>query len=292
MSRVLSHIRGHLDEELTLAALARVARFSPYHFHYVFRGIVGEGLGEYVRRLRLERAWHRLADGLLPVSEVARNAGYGSHEAFDRAFKAHFGLTPTEARRAGDANALGPPSDGRLPEALAARLQRLLQAEDEGSDLGVEIRHIEPIRVAAMRQLGPYREIGTLFEKLMAWAGRSRVLERRPRVLGLCYDDPEMTPEEECRYDACLALDPHQSVPHGSGVREILIQGGEYAVAVHRGPHCDLPQTYAVVCGHWCPRFGRELRDVPCIENYLNHPRNTPVEDLRTEVYVPLQAEI
>jgi AraC family transcriptional regulator len=111
------------------------------------------------------------------------------------------------------------------------------------------------------------------------------------RILGLCYDDPEMTRPENCRYDACLALDPAQSVPRVSGVNEILIQGGEYAVAVHRGQYCDLPQTYALVCGQWCPRFGREIRDVPCIENYLNHARDTPVEELRTEVYVPLQEE-
>jgi AraC family transcriptional regulator len=291
MSRVLSHIHGHLDEELTLAALARVACFSPYHFHYVFRGIVGEGLGEYLRRLRLERACHRLAVGRLPVSEVARDAGYGSHEAFDRAFKAHFGLTPTEARRAGEESAMRPPSDGRLPEALAARLQRILQPFEESSEPGVEVRRVEPVRVAAMRQVGPYREIGTLFEQLISWAGRSRMIGPKTRVLGLCYDDPEMTPEEECRYDACLALDPGQSVPPGSGVTEALIQGGEYAVAVHRGAYCDLPQTYSMVCGEWCPRSGRELRDVPCIENYLNHGRNTAARDLRTEIYVPLRAE-
>ena len=122
MLRVLDHIHGHLDEKLTLDGLARVACFSPYHFHYVFRGIVGESLGEYIRRLRLERAWHRLLDGARPVTEVALGAGYGSHEAFDRAFKAHFGLTPSDARRAGEVRALLPTIDGRLPEALADRL--------------------------------------------------------------------------------------------------------------------------------------------------------------------------
>ena len=291
MLRVLDHIHGHLDEELTLDGLARVACFSPYHFHYVFRGIVGESLGEYIRRLRLERAWHRLLDGARPVTEVALGAGYGSHEAFDRAFKTHFGLTPSDARRAGEVSALLPAIDGRLPEALTARLQRLLQTADDGLELGVEFRRIEPVRVAAMRHVGPYDQIGALFESLMAWAGRHRMVGRTTRVLGLCYDDPEMTPPELCRYDACLTLDSDQPVPPGSDISEILIQGGEYAVAVHRGQHCDLPHTYALVCGQWCPRSGREIRDVPCIENYLNHPRNTSVEDLRTEIYVPLEAE-
>jgi AraC family transcriptional regulator len=291
MFRVLDHIHTHVDEELTLDGLARVACFSPYHFHYVFRGIVGEGLGEYLRRMRLERAWHRLLDGSRTVAEVARDAGYGSHEAFDRAFRAQFGLTPSDARRASDVRATLAPADGRLAEALAARLQRILHPASDGSELGVATRRIEPMRVGAMRQVGPYSEIGALFEKLMGWAGRNRILGPKTRVLGLCYDDPEMTPPEKCRYDACLGLDPGQSVPADGGVNEILIQGGEYAVAVHRGQHCDLPQTYAMVCGRWCPEFGRELRDVPCIENYLNHARNTAAEDLRTEIYVPLQAE-
>lgn len=82
MLRVLDHIHRHLDEELTLEVLARVAAFSPYHFHYVFRGIVVEGLGEYLRRLRLERAWHRLLDGGRPVSELARDAGYVRTEVY------------------------------------------------------------------------------------------------------------------------------------------------------------------------------------------------------------------
>ncbi|HEX4589292.1 MAG TPA: AraC family transcriptional regulator, partial [Gemmataceae bacterium] len=58
--RVLVHIQQHLDEVLELEDLAGVAHFSPYHFHRVFRGMVGESVMEHVRRLRLERAAHRL----------------------------------------------------------------------------------------------------------------------------------------------------------------------------------------------------------------------------------------
>jgi DNA gyrase inhibitor GyrI len=102
-----------------------------------------------------------------------------------------------------------------------------------------------------------------------------------------------MTPPERCRYDACLALDPGQTLPPGDGVGEILdvlIQGGEYAVAVHRGRHCDLPQAYAPVCGRGCPRFPRDSGRALHRE-HTNDTRNTPVEGLRTEIHVPLQAD-
>src|SRR5512142_3223270 len=98
--RTLAYIQAHLDDALDLDDLARVACFSPYHFHRVFRGLVGEPVQEHVRRLRLERAaWHlKLQDAA--VTDVALAAGYESHEAFTRAFHAMFKTTPTQFRAA------------------------------------------------------------------------------------------------------------------------------------------------------------------------------------------------
>ncbi|MBN2270431.1 MAG: helix-turn-helix transcriptional regulator, partial [Sedimentisphaerales bacterium] len=58
--RVLVFIQKNLDRELCLDDLAKIAHFSPYHFHRIFTGMVGESLKEHVRRLRLERAAMRL----------------------------------------------------------------------------------------------------------------------------------------------------------------------------------------------------------------------------------------
>src|SRR5215510_10301188 len=98
MLKVLVHIQGHLDETLALDDLARLAHFSPFHFHRVFRGMVGEPLMEHVRRLRLERAAHRLKFTQEPVVRIAFEAGYETHEAFTRAFRAHFGEPPSRFR--------------------------------------------------------------------------------------------------------------------------------------------------------------------------------------------------
>ncbi len=58
--RVLVHIPNHLDEVVALEELAAIAYFSPHHFHRIFRGMVGESVMEHIRRLRLDRAAHRL----------------------------------------------------------------------------------------------------------------------------------------------------------------------------------------------------------------------------------------
>ena len=88
MHKVLTHIDDHLDEALDLAALADVAHFSAYHFHRLFAAWAGETLGDYIRRRRVEVGALRLAtQPRLSVLEAAVSVGFGSGEAFTRAFR-------------------------------------------------------------------------------------------------------------------------------------------------------------------------------------------------------------
>ena len=94
----IEHIAQHLDDALELEALARVACLSPFHFHRVFRGMVGETPLELTRRLRLERAAWRLSDKQRAITEIAFDAGYETHEAFTRAFRASYSASPSGFR--------------------------------------------------------------------------------------------------------------------------------------------------------------------------------------------------
>ena len=85
--RVLVHIQQNLDDDLPLEKLARLAFFSPFHFHRVFRGMVGESVKSHIRRLRLERAAMRLKQSEMAVTAIAFEAGYETHESFTRAFR-------------------------------------------------------------------------------------------------------------------------------------------------------------------------------------------------------------
>src|SRR5439155_18489999 len=96
--RVLIHLQRHLDQPVVRDDLARLAHFSPYHFHHVFRGMVGESVAQHVRRLRLERAAGRLKTTDQPVTQIAFDAEYEAHESFTRAFGAMFGCSPSEFR--------------------------------------------------------------------------------------------------------------------------------------------------------------------------------------------------
>jgi len=99
LNTVQQYINNHLNEPLNRQTLARVAGFSVPHFHRVFVAHFGESIASYVRRMRLERAGRKLRMGAIDITAVALAAGYETHAAFGKAFKQHFGLSPSEFRQ-------------------------------------------------------------------------------------------------------------------------------------------------------------------------------------------------
>lgn len=100
MHRVLAYIDEHLEQPLDLNTLAEVACFSPFHFHRLFSAWMGETFGDYLRRRRVEVAAMRLAaQPRTRILNIALSVGFGSAEAFTRAFKSRFGCSPTVWRK-------------------------------------------------------------------------------------------------------------------------------------------------------------------------------------------------
>lgn len=280
--RVLVYIQRNLDEELPLEDLARVAHFSPYHFHRIFRGIVGESLQEHIRRLRLERAAQRLKHSDRRVLEIALEAGFQTHESFTRAFRAVLGCSPSEFRSANGVPVQSPGihyrDDGDLQTASMF---------SGGTMMDVKIERLESLHVAFVRHVGPYHEVHEAWEKVCARLGKEGLIGPESRFVGVCYDDPEVTPPEKIRYDACVTVGDDFTPEGEVGVQ--TLPGGEFAVVTHTGPYERLNQTYAALFGQWLPHSGRELRSEPSLEFYLNDPEGTDPEDLLTDIYAPLE---
>ncbi len=183
-------IQEHLEEDLPLDRLARVAHFSPYHFHRVFKALVGEGVHEYVRRLRLEAAAVTLKTTEHPIIQIALGAGYETHEAFTRAFRQMFGVSPSQFR-AGEHPLYIPNKESAMTAEAIAR--------------DVRIETLPPRRIAFIRHVGPYDTAGPTFGRLMAWAGQRSLFGPGTLVLGVCHDDPDVT---QPRRSASTAASP------------------------------------------------------------------------------------
>ena len=268
-------IQEHLDEELSLERLARVAHFSPFHFHRIFKALVGEGVYEYVRRLRLQSAAYALQSSHRSVIQIALDAGYGTHEAFTRAFRQQFGVSPTQFR------------NGQHPSTSKKEIDTMTVLANPPS---VTIEQVPARRVAFLRHLGPYKEVGPTFDRLLNWA-RSRGLMRSDTVvLSVSYDDPEITPPDKIRCDCCVTVDESFQPEGEIGVQ--TIEGGEYAVVHHRGPHAQLHDVMRWLFGVWLPGSGREPRHAPLYSICNDNPETTPPEQFRIDIYVPLEPRI
>ena len=99
VQRMQDYIESHLEEEITLADLARASLFSPWHAHRLFRQYTGLTPADYIRRLRLSRSAQRLKEGNCRVLDVACDLGFGSVDGYQRAFLREFGCNPGEYAR-------------------------------------------------------------------------------------------------------------------------------------------------------------------------------------------------
>jgi AraC family transcriptional regulator len=274
--RVQMYIQKNLDRDLPLEELARESYFSEYHFHRIFRAVVGEPLMEYIRRLRLERAASHLKHTSNSITHIAFDAGYQTHEAFTRAFKSAFGCSPSDFR-SGKGETVYYQSDSDKKE---------LNSDGGETPMKVEIKNIDKMRVAFVRHVGPYDQVGKAWDRLCMYLGKAGCLGAGSQFVGICYDDPDVTAPEKIRYDACVTVD-EDFEPEGD-IAVQTIGGGEYAVTTHFGSYNKLGQTYTKLFRQWLLQSDRELRSQPCLEFYLNDPESTEPEDLLTDICVPL----
>lgn len=264
-------IESDLGKTHALDDLAKAAYASPFHFHRVFRGLTGETVQEYSRRLRLERAAMVLKERDDGILAIALDSGYESHEAFTRAFKKHFSVTPSDYR------------------AAAKPVQQASEQKERSVSMDITIQTRERSRIACVRHVGPYTEAAEAWKALMKW-GWTKMLFGKPKTFGLCFDDPDVTPPDKLRYEACMEVGPKTSTKGPVEIRDL--EAGTYAVTVHRGPYDSFSETYALLCAALVTErldgATWELAAPPSLEVYLNDPRSTAPADLKTEIWLPV----
>ncbi|MCP4570523.1 MAG: GyrI-like domain-containing protein [FCB group bacterium] len=153
----------------------------------------------------------------------------------------------------------------------------------------VRIESRQPLTVACLRQYGPYETCHKTWEKLFIWAGKRGLVQPETITVGLSFDDPETTPPEKIRYEACISV-ADDFEPDGD-IKVRQIEGGEYAVYTHIGSYSKIKESFRRLNKEWIGQSGHRLRSAPCLEIYIDDPEETPPELLRTYLCVPLQPD-
>lgn len=272
--KVIRYIDEHQNQAMQINDLAKLAYFSPYHFHRIFHALVGEPVGKYIQRLRIEKATMLLKYTKFTITEIAYSSGYETPASFGKAFKNYFNLSPNEYRTAE---------------------KQLLSTNNhnpkKGDEMEIKMNKIDDIPLLCVRKTGEYSKAAKkAWDIIMPFAYANHLMNSSTKMIGISYDNPNITEINKLRYEACITCS-NEDLVHGE-IQKNIISGGLYAVFTHNGSYETISKTYNYIYGEWLIESKYHLRDAPCFEVYLNrNPQKTLPENLKTHIYLPIKSE-
>jgi AraC family transcriptional regulator len=279
VGKALWFIEANVGDPVSLDDVARASGMSRFHLARTFAAVVGQPVVAYARGRRLTEAARRLADGAPDILSVALDAGYGSHEAFTRAFRDQFGLTPEEARTRRTLANLAIVEAIRMPDQATS-----MRAPDRFVKSG-------PMLFAGLRKYFRYEDRGGI---PMLWHAFGAYQERIPTVVpgaayGLCLGPADAA--DDCGFDYAPAVQVRSLDDLPEGLSGIRVEGREWAVYLHR-EHVSTVGSTCAAAGEWLAQSGRSPATgaMQMIERYGSE------FDPRTgmggcEVWIPVAAE-
>jgi AraC family transcriptional regulator len=253
------HIEANLGEEIDLPGVAERAGYSVFHFGRIFQGVTGETVMDYVRKRRLTEAARALAHTNRRILDIALDWQYDSHEAFTRAFRRAYGMTPLAFRR----RRLFVPL--RVPLSLAD-IQPL---GAKGTEMETRIVSLPAMRVVGMSYIGKNEngEIGKMWDEFIP-----RFSEVQGKIcpgvaLGVCGDAQG---DGSFRYVAGFQVEADAPVPEGMSTFEV--PAATYVVVTQHGPLSDKKRGLGAVMSYvyrdWLPQSGYRRAATPDLEWY------------------------
>ena len=270
--QILWVIERNLDRTLTLADLAESCRVSRYHLAHAFGQATGHPVMQYLRARRLTAAAHALASGAPDILNLALDSGYGSHEAFSRAFRAQFGVTPEMVRRRATTTDLSMMEAINMTESNTADLTppRLVQGET-----------ILAVGLARRHPFEKPQDIPAQWQTFMSeYAAIPHKREAAPIGIGGGMDD-------DGNFEYVCAAQVSRFADTPKGLIELTLPPQHYAVFRHDGHVSAISATYSAIWNEGLPAAGLRAADACCIEHHL--PTFDPATGMGgIEIWIPI----
>lgn len=267
-------IESHFAKDISLDEIAETAGLSRCHLSRVFGLTTGRSISGYIRARRLSAAAAALADGAPSILVVALDAGYNSHEAFTRAFRDHFGVTPEVVRNRGHIGDLDLMEPIRMDTAPLPKLEEprfettpamlmagLQQTYDYGGNAGIPSQ---------------WQQFNAYFGEIPGQVGNV--------AYGICtQEDGE---DNSFQYMTAVEVRGTDGLP--AGFRSLKLPAQIYAVFAHRGHISGIQATCHAIFTDWLPSSGYKHAGLPdLIERYDD--RFDPRTGMGlTEIWIPV----
>lgn len=253
VGKALWYIESHFSAQLSLEEIADIGGVSRYHMTRAFGAATGHSIMRYVRGRRLTEAARALSSGAPDILAVAIEAGYGSHEAFTRAFRDQFGVTPEEVRAQRRIDILN------LVEPIKM---------DETPNSNLEPPRLVDGKLLLIAGLGERYDAATSAAIPSLWQRFLPHFGHVPDQVGkvaygvICNGDDA----GNCDYIAGVEVTDFSRVPREFS--RVRIAPQRYAVFTHRGHISTIRGTWSSIWNEWLPTSRQQRVDAPDFERY------------------------
>lgn len=291
INKALLYIDDHLSENLNLEVVSKVAFFSPFHFHRIFKAVTNETLYNYINRRRLEKAASDLIRTQIPVTEIALNYGFNSSAAFTRSFKRYYGLSPSQFRKR------SPDKYSKISKVESKNGEDSLIFESYIDNINnhlkwikmnsqIEIKDLPTYDVAYVTNIG-IDSLGSAFDTLMEWGQPKGLLDNPDLAMATVYHDSfKITSPDQVRMSACMILEEPMKSEGKIGMK--TIDGGRTIISrLELAPH-EFEQAWSGLF-IWMNENGYTKADRDPFEVYYNDYREHPEKKCIVDICIPVE---
>lgn len=277
IQRAVWHIETHLAEPFSLEETSKAAGMSKFHLSRTFGFLIGLSPSAFLRARRLSVAARALSEGAPDILQLALEVGYSSHEAFTRAFREHFALSPEQVRAQGHVNNLSLLEYPTMTTPPAIEL-----AEPEIASRG-------PLLLAGLPRHLQFSERGAIPN---LWAQFGALIPSIPKTgPGVTYGVVSAPPpgEEGFEYAPSVAISSTDELP--DGLKAIRIAQQSFAVFRHPGHVADMPAVCGAIFGEWCANTQHRPAEIPVqMLEFYPEAFNPMTGEGGFEIWLPLAA--
>lgn len=281
LEKAVAYIEAHLDEDIGLMDVSKETGYSYHHMTRVFSCFLGESVGRYIHKRRLYKAAGNLLHTNGRVLDIALDSGFGSAEAFSRAFKAAFGSSPIEYRRNG-ADLVVNAKRGWMPEDVPHIAQNISHTP--------EILVMDEVKLAGIR--GATSLSDNRLPQLWEQFKRLHTSYFGTGFLGYGVCETQQTvyaPNGDVSFAVMVGspVSGFEGLPHIFETK--TIRAGRYAVFTHRGSFANLFKTYQYIFGTWLPAAKEELDSREDFEAYKREVSSFTDPNNEMQIYIPIK---
>ena len=271
----IDFILKNINSDIPLARLSELANYSPFHFQKIFKEIMEVSPKQYIIKLRLETALHKMIiHSEKSIQEIALDAGFSSPAVFSRSVKNMYGISPEKFRLLSLENRM-----------QFINLNGIKEDEFTGrkEKFHVEIKKIQSVRgIYLLAPFDDHVKIKKTFQEILRKTSANELEINSSKIYGI------VSPHQANIYKTFLAIKENIIVPKKFNQTEI--KGGKYACFKTKGSREETLKAAHLFYKSWLPENGYKIADIIGFETFSQDPSEIDYIEIEREIHVPIEA--